>query len=70
MSWKPEVKIGSDPKWCANALVFATKEEAEASAKDLMYRWMAVTDYRAAESDHPVNYTYVDGAATRIKEHG
>lgn len=55
MSWKPEVKTGNDQKWYDNNLAFATKEEAEASAADLAYRWMLVTAHRAAESEQPVN---------------
>lgn len=56
MSWKPEVQVGSDPKWYDNNLAFATYEEAIYSARDLMNRWMLVTDYRAVESEQPVNY--------------
>jgi hypothetical protein len=48
-------------KWGRNALVFATKEEAERNAHDLMMRWFATDDSRAVESDEPVNYRYVGG---------
>ena len=61
MSWKPEVKVSGENNWCSNSLRFATKEEAESNAKDLMRRWMLVTDTRAAESEDPVNYAWVDG---------
>lgn len=60
-SWKPEVQTGSDPKWYGNALRFATKAEAEASANDLAGRWMLVQDWRAVESDDPVNYKWIAG---------
>jgi hypothetical protein len=43
-----------------NALVFATKQEAEQNASDLMWRWMNVVDSRAAEVDEPVTHTYHD----------
>ena len=56
MSWKPEVRTGNDEKWYDNSLRFATREEAEISAKDLMARWLLVVDCRAVESDDPVNY--------------
>lgn len=56
MSWKPEVKTGNDKKFYGNSLAFATKEEAEFSAKDLMRRWILVVDWRTVESDEPVNY--------------
>lgn len=55
-NWKPEVQTGNDKNWYGNALVFATRKEAEYSARDLMGRWLLVVDYRAVESDDPVNY--------------
>ena len=61
MSFKPEVIADSSGKWAANALRFATSEEAEANVQDLMMRWFAVTETRVVESDDPVNYRYVDG---------
>lgn len=61
MSFKPQVKTGSDPTYYGNALAFATREEAEANARDLMDRWLLVTDYRAVESTDPVTHTYIDG---------
>lgn len=70
MSFKPVVKTGSDPKWYDNALRFATKEEAELSARDLANRWMLVTDYSAQESGDPVNYKIVDGVMSRVEEGG
>jgi hypothetical protein len=56
MSFKPEVQVGSDPKWYGNSVAFATREEAEYSAKDLYNRWGMTTAWRAVESDEPVNY--------------
>ena len=56
MSWKPEIRTGNDEKWYDNSLRFATREEAEVSAKDLMARWLLVVDCRVTESDEPVNY--------------
>lgn len=68
MSFKPEVSTGSDPKFYSNALRFATREEAEASAMDLAMRWTAVRNWRAVESDDPVNYAIRDGLLVRIEE--
>jgi hypothetical protein len=69
MSWKPEVKTGSDPKWYGNALRFATREEAEQSAYSLMYRWTTVVDYRAAECDDPVSHVlWSNGETKRIDQ--
>ena len=64
MSWKPEVMV--EGKWCGNALVFATREEAEQNASDLLMRWFVPTDSRAAESMDPVNYRYVDRQLLRL----
>lgn len=61
MSFKPQVTTGNDPTFYGNALAFATREEAEASAKDLYGRWTLCTGHRAIESDEPVSHTYVDG---------
>lgn len=58
MSYMPEVKTDSSGKWNGNALRFATYEEAYENAKDLSFRWFAVRDYRATESNDPVNYRY------------
>ncbi len=59
MSFKPEVSTDGGKTFNTNALRFATREEAEASAKDLMARWMLVTDWRASESDDPVKHRLV-----------
>lgn len=45
-------------QWASNALRFATREEAEASFRELMSRWWVPTDGRAAESEDPVNYRF------------
>ena len=61
MSFKPQVKVlNNSDKWSENNLAFATYEEALRSAFDLMNRWYLVTDYRAVESDRPVNYRLDD----------
>jgi len=56
MSFRPEVIVGSSQTWSTNALRFATREEAERSAHDLMCRWIMVRDRRAAECDDPVRH--------------
>jgi len=67
-SFKPEVIADSSGKWCGNGLRFATHAEALASARDLMRRWTLVTDYRASESNDPVNYEWRDSALVRIAD--
>lgn len=68
MSFKPQVRTGSDPKFYGNALAFATEAEALANAEALYYRWTLCTDYRAIESDEPVNYTFHDGVLEAVKQ--
>ena len=58
---EPEVIADTSGNWCANALRFATREEAEANVHDLMMRWLAVRETRVVESDEPVYHHYVDG---------
>lgn len=67
MSFKPEVSLDGGRTFHQNAQAFATREEAETSARDLMSRWMLVTDWRVAESDQPVNYRLrFDGALEAV----
>lgn len=66
MSFKPEVQADNTGKWYDNALRFATMGEAEASAKDLAFRWSAVRKWRAVESDDPVSHVY-DAEAARAE---
>lgn len=53
MSYRPMVSTGGE--FAGNALRFATREEAEASALDLACRWVLVERWKAEESDDPVN---------------
>lgn len=61
MSFKPMVSTDGGRSYASNALRFATEAEAIASARELMGRWMLVTDYKAEESTDLVNYEFVDG---------
>jgi hypothetical protein len=47
--------VSTGGAFAGNALRFATREEAEASAHDLAMRWTLVQSFRADESDDPVN---------------
>lgn len=67
MSFKPSVSTDGGLTFNENALAFVTREEAEASARDLMARWMLVTDWRAIESDEPVNYALVGGVLESVE---
>jgi hypothetical protein len=59
MSWKPEFLCQGS--WCANGQAFATEAEAKSSAASRFQRWTVPTDYRAVESEEPVNYAFVEG---------
>jgi hypothetical protein len=68
-SWKPEVRVaGEGTTWHGNALRFATKEEAEANARNLYNRWTLTTDWRASESDDEPNYRWIEGKLYAIEE--
>lgn len=68
-SWKSEVQMNAEPgKWLTTALRFATEQEAKDNARDLAWRWMLVSDYRAAPSDDPVNYRWQDGRLHAVEE--
>ncbi len=56
MSYRPMVSTGG--AFAGNALRFATEAEALASAKELYHRWYLCVDYRADESEDPVNYRW------------
>lgn len=70
MSWKPEIQTNGDDKWYDNATRFATKEEAEAAARDIYCRWTMARNYRAVESTDPVNYQIKDGVITNVAHIG
>ena len=42
MSWKPEVQTDLTGQWHGNGLRFLTHKEAEATARNLMRRWLSV----------------------------
>ena len=56
MNYKPTVEVHG--QFSVNALVFATKEEALASARNLYHRWTLCTDYSTEETSDPVNYEF------------
>ncbi len=66
MSFKPEISTDGGKTFGQNAQVFATREEAEAMARDIFSRWMLATDYRVTEGDESVNYEIVDGVLKEV----
>jgi len=68
-AYKAEVIADSSGKWAGNALVFATREEAEAYVADLARRWTLVRDTRVVETGETPNYVLdvATGRATRLE---
>lgn len=66
MSFKPEVSTDGGQSFYQNAQVFETREEAETMAKDIFNRWMLATDWRAVESEEPVNSRIDNGALVHL----
>lgn len=66
MSWKPEISTDGGKTFGQNGQAFATEAEARTMAADIFSRWMLATDYRAVESDEPVNYEIADCALRRL----
>ena len=67
MSYKMEVQTDDSGKWYGNALRFASAEEAQDNARDLMGRWFAVRETRVVECDDPVNYRYITGRLVSVE---
>ncbi len=65
-NYKPAFIIKGEDKPCINAQVFATKEEAEDSARARFMVWTVPTDWTVVETEDPVNYKVVDGRDTPI----
>jgi hypothetical protein len=67
MPWKLEVQvIGERGKWHRNSRLFATREDAEAHACDLMLCWRQVVDYRAIEIDERVDHCWENGCFVKM----
>lgn len=64
MGWKPTFTIPGESKPSTNAQVFATKREAEESARARFMVWTAPTAWGVMETDDPVNYKFIEGKAT------
>jgi hypothetical protein len=66
MSFKPRIKTFGDDKFYENNLAFATKNEAELSAKDTYSKWQLAEAWDVIESDQPVNYEIKDGVMRSV----
>lgn len=54
MSFKPEFLCSGE--WCGNGEAYATREEAEVSARSRFMAWTVPSDWRVVESDKPVSF--------------
>jgi hypothetical protein len=63
-TYKPAIKVFNEDSYYQNGQTFATKEEAEKSARNRYSNWMQAEAWRADEVDaskFPVNYKWVEG---------
>lgn len=68
MPFKAEVIADSSGKWAGNALVFATREEAEIYVSDLALRWTLVRETRTVETDEAPNYVIDADGVRRLED--
>lgn len=61
MNWKPAFSFRGQDKPSTNGEVYATKEEALASARQRFMVWTMPEDFTAVETDDPVNGVWVPG---------
>ena len=68
MNYRYNIKVLNDHVFYSNAVVFATKAEAENAAKNKAEKWKRVEDWLVRETDAPANYKFEDGQLTALKE--
>jgi hypothetical protein len=61
MSWKPAFTFRGQDAPSTNGEVYATKEEALASAHQRFMVWTMPEDLTAVETDEPVNGVWIEG---------
>ena len=70
MSFEVEVTVMGEPCWDYISMRrrFATREEAEASAKSLFRRFAILNKWRVVESEDAVDHEFKDGRDVRLSE--
>lgn len=68
MNYRYKVKVYADPKFYSNAVVFATRGEAENAARDKAAKWGGVADWQIEETDDPANYKFENERLVPLKE--
>ena len=66
-SFKIEVLCSGETDWASNGLRFASKEEAEAYARDLFMRWFSVNEHRVTPCADKPTHTFANGSLAKIK---
>lgn len=66
VNYRPMVFV--ENQWVGNALVFATKEEAESNVRQLAWSWTLVQDWRVDETISPVNYRFINGHSEPVEK--
>ena len=61
-------KAGEEPSF--NAQVFATRQEVEVAANELMSRWILPIGFEVVQVNQEVNYRIDNGRPVRIEENG
>ena len=61
-------KTKGDSTFATNELRFATKQEAEAYARNLFMRWLGASEWKVEPHTDAPNYVFANGRATPIKE--
>ena len=59
-NWKPTIKVFGEAPYHTNGQTFATKDEAEKSARNRSWNWTMAEDFGTVETDEPVNYKWVE----------
>ena len=61
MSYKYGVHLPGQSNPSFNAVVYATRDEADAGGRELLSRWFMPTGYEVVETDEPATYRITDG---------
>ncbi len=66
MNYRYTIKVYNDPKFYENAVVFATKPEAEAAGLSKLTVWTQADEYKVEETDDAANYTLENGQIVHL----
>ena len=67
VSFVVEVLAAGETEFVKNGLRFSTSEEADAYARDLLWRWTLAREYRiTTDETEPPNYAWSDGKLVKL----